>query len=202
MPDGRYSLLIASLLCLASIHASAADNCEEPVALTIKPVAQYVDQGFRPLSEEEITEIQSKDNESADGWRPKTSEKDCEQKSSSMLEPEERGYRPLDYGTVMQKDTEESGDQNQQQPVYGGNQYWWNYPQGYGPGYMQGYMPGYGYGTPNYSPGYPAAPGNSWYQGNPWSQGSYGNYPYQSMPQFLPGYGIMPYMFGGSGFPW
>lgn len=202
MLASRYFLLIASLLCLTSYRVSAADNCEEPAVPTLQPVAQYVDEGFRPLSEEEVSEIQSQRGEPADGWRPESAKQDCEQKSSSMLEPEERGYRPLDYGTVMQKDTEKPEGENQGWPNYGGNQYRWNYPQGYGPGYMQGYMPGYGYGGPNYSPAYPPVPGNSWYQGNPWSQGGYGGSPYNSMPQFMPGYGVMPYMFGGSGFPW
>jgi hypothetical protein len=193
--------------CLVSNIALAAGNCEETTGFTIQPVAQYVDEGFRPLSEEEVDEVQSQQDASSDGWRPKSSDSDCEQKSSSMLEPEERGYRPLDYGTTEQR-ADKTADALQQLPDYRDNRYWWNTQPAYGSGYMPGYgsQGGYGayggYGYPNYSPAYPSAPGNSWYQGNSWPQGGYGGNPYYSMPQFMPGYGVTPFGFGGSGLPW
>ena len=213
MSPDHHILVCATIFCLASNSAFATENCEETTGFTIQPVAQYVDEGFRPLSNDEVDEIYSQQDGSPDGWRPKSSNSDCEKQSSSMLEPEERGYRPLDYGTTEQG-ADQPADAQQQLPDYRDNRYWWNSQQSQGSGYMPGYggQGGYGgyggygayggYGYPNYSPVYPSAPGNSWYQGNTWPQGGYGGNPYYSMPQFMPGYGAMPFGFGGSGLPW
>jgi len=181
-------LLHLSVFCVFSSSCIAAEECVDDTQPSIQPVAQYVDEGFRPLSDEEVAEISGAGQvDKSDDWRPKSSGSDCDKQSSTLLQPEERGYRPLDYGTRQYK---EEQNKKQQENEYRGRSDWWNYPQGYG-----------GYGNPYASPMPP------WSQGYPGYQGGYGypqggGYPYYPMPQFLPGYGVMPFSFGGSGVPY
>jgi hypothetical protein len=186
----KSALLHLSVFCVFSSSCIAAEECVEEKMPSIQAVAQYVDEGFRPLSDEEVAEMPGAGKvDKSDDWRPKSSGSDCDKQSSSLLQPEERGYRPLDYGTRQYKEAE---NKRQQENEYKGRSDWWNYPQGYG---AYG-----GYYNPYASPAYP------WAQGYPGYQGGYGypqgGYPYYPMPQFLPGYGVMPFSFGGSGVPY
>ena len=190
--------ILIILYCCLSVPVFASEDCpDEPSVAKVAraTLADDEEAGYRPLTSEELAEQQDSIYAGEDvdsGYRQRsTSSKDCEpQKSLTVIE--ERGYRPLQSGSVEAQPAER---QVPAQPVYPPQTY---APQSYVP---QGYVPYYP--QPGYWPGTAVNPG--FYPGmmygnpyrNPWPGG--GGYPYGTMPQFIPGYGIMPYSFGGFG---
>ncbi|MCW8963623.1 MAG: hypothetical protein OQL16_07480 [Gammaproteobacteria bacterium] len=164
----------AALLSISALPVFAQDSCPEELQTRLIQKALYEGDGYRPLTIEEQNEM-ADDNgssESSENWRPRSQADDCE-KLPSLVDPEERGYRPLDYGTQRQ----------QVSPSYGGH-------SGYMPGYPGGYDWRYApYQGPYNPPVYPNTPLNNWPRGSS---------PYYTRPQVLPGYGVMPYSFGGN----
>ena len=154
----------------------AQDECSPPVAPKAQTVAQYVDEGFRPLQQEELESLQSGKPQTSTDWRPSENRKDCEPQPS-LLEPEERGYRPLDYATQQYQSRQESSGARQPPGIGYPGEYWRYSP----PAYQNSY--------PYYSPTYPTSPGG---------YGQPGGFPNFTQPPRVPGYGIMPYSFGGS----
>jgi len=158
------------LFYLLAFSVAAESTCiEEPVAGWVQ-VAYYEDDGYRPVTAEEYSESSADDEqnetseESSKHWRPEQQDKDCQQ--SSLTQSEDRGYRPLNYGSTRKGSSQ----------------------QGYEQSYMHDWRPGYpGYYPPYGTPVYPGGAGNIWTQGG---------YPRFNAPPFLPGYGVMPYSFG------
>lgn len=171
------NLVLVGCAVLGSCALAEADCPEEPL-FKIIPAANIIDEGFRPLGEEDSPDSGPRPGMDESGyWRPQTTPaKDCESRTSSLLEPEDRGYRPLDYGVQQGAQQAESGDRTRHATPYWG-------------GHQQRYS------SPQYSPAYPD------YRTNPWYQGGYGH-PQYYMPPFIPGYGVMPFSFGGSTFPY
>lgn len=153
-----------------TFHVSAELTClKEPSAELIR-VAYYEDDGYRPLSADEESASsdgsdKAESNDSSEHWRPEQQSDDCKQ--SSLTRSEDRGYRPLNYGSSKQR----SSSQDHRQ----------SYMPDWGSGYRQNY-PSHG------APVYPGGAGNIWTQGG---------YPRFNEPPFIPGYGVMPYSFGG-----
>jgi hypothetical protein len=179
-------ILLCAYLCSSlALPAFARDTCEEeaPQMANIQLVS-YQDDGYRPLTAEETGaqtgSDQSPDNNDSEYRKSSSSSDDCA-REKSLGDPQERGYRPLDNRTTR--------EQQAPAPTYDA---------------YQGNSPGYWQNSPAY-PGYYPAPMQSNPYGNTWPGGGYGNmwpgggYPYRNAPQFLPGYGIMPYSFGGNG---
>ena len=166
-----FSISLSGLLFyLLAFQVSAELTCiEEPIA-DLNTVAYYEDDGYRPLSAEEEGELSDSSDKverenSSEHWRPEQQSEDCKQ--SSLTQSEDRGYRPLNYGSSKQR----SSFQDHRQ----------SYMPGWGSGYRQNY-PSYG------TPVYPGGTGNIWTQGG---------YPHFNGPPYIPGYGVMPYSFGG-----
>jgi len=167
-----FSISLSGLLFyLLAFQASAELACpEEPLSELIQ-VAYYEDDGYRPLTAEEYSESSDggehsdKSGESSEHWRPEQQDNDCKQSSSSQSE--DRGYRPLNYGSSKQRSQSYS----------------------HGRSYMPDWGAGYRRNYPSY--GVPAHPGGA---GNIWTQGGH---PHSNEPPFIPGYGVMPYSFGG-----
>ena len=165
----------AGLLCVFVSPIYAQSSCTEDLQTQLIQAALYgePDDGYRPLSADEEAEVidDNDSSESTTEWRPDSQTGNCE-KLQSLVNPEDRGYRPLDYGAQGQQGTPSSGSY----PAY---------PQGYG-------WPHAPYQAPYYPPAYPNAAGH----GQPGAA-----HPYYSQPPMSPGYGVMPYSFGGNGSP-
>jgi len=166
-----FGVSISGLLFYSlALSAAAESTCTEEPAAGLMQVAYYEDDGYRPMTAEEYSESLNGDeqsettDESSKNWRPEQQNKDCEQ--SSLTQSEDRGYRPLNYGSGRgQSSYQEHG---------------------------QSHMPDWRSGYPGYYPSYgtPAYPGEA---GNIWTQGGY---PQFNAPPYIPGYGVMPYSFG------
>ena len=185
-------IFMLAMLSSPNSHAVFVDDqCAPEPVLAIQPAAFVEDEGYRPLSAEELAEQGGEPvppGDESQYRKPTDRDDDCDRRKS-YVDPQERGYRPLDYGT---EETEAAtAPAPAAQPAYTPSPGNMGYPYGWPPPAYPGFSP-----MPTY-PGpmgtYPGAMGNFW------PGGGYPYNPYYSTPQFIPGYGIMPYSFGGSG---
>jgi hypothetical protein len=166
-----FSISLSGLLFyFLAFQVSAELTCLEDPLANLMQVAYLEDDGYRPLSADEDgvsadDDFVPKSDESSEHWRPEQQSNDCNQ--SSLTQSEDRGYRPLNYGSSKQRSS--SHDHGQ------------SYMPNWGSGYRRNY-PSYG------APAHPGGAGNIWTQGG---------YPRFNEPPYIPGYGVMPYSFGG-----
>ncbi len=189
MRDRMTGIFLLAMLSSPYAHAVLVDdNCVPQQEPLIQAVAFVQEEGYRPLSAEELAEQGGEPVPGSDESqyrKPTDRDDDCDRRKS-YVDPEERGYRPLDYGTEESETADESAP-----PAFTPGAVQSGYPYGWPPPAYPGFSP-----MPYY-PGPMGMPPGA--MGNIWPGGGYPYNPYYSTPQFIPGYGIMPYSFGGSG---